>query len=124
MQAADARGTKRTCQNDECGGRFYDLNRDPIICPICEAAYVIAHAPPGAVIVDEVKPKEAKETKPDAENDEKATEDGELADLDTDDAIADDDDDDADTFLEDEEEDDGNVKDIIPGIADGDKEET
>jgi hypothetical protein len=27
------RGTKRTCQNPECGSRFYDLNRDPITCP-------------------------------------------------------------------------------------------
>jgi len=41
------RGTKRTCHNPECGSRFYDLNRDPIICPICNTAYVIAtqHAP-------------------------------------------------------------------------------
>ena len=23
------RGTKRTCQNPDCGERFYDLNRDP-----------------------------------------------------------------------------------------------
>ena len=35
------RGTKRTCQNDVCGSRFYDLNRDPITCPICNAVYVI-----------------------------------------------------------------------------------
>jgi len=124
METADARGTKRTCQNDECGGRFYDLNRDPIICPICEAAYVIAHARPGAVIADEVKPLDVKKEKDKPEADETASEDGELADIETDDAIADDDDDDADTFLEDEEEDDGNVTDIIPGIAEGDKEET
>lgn len=124
MGTADARGTKRTCQNDECGNRFYDLNRDPIICPICEAPYVIAHAPPGAVIADDVKEKEAKKSKPDEDKVKDDAEDGELADLDTDDAIADDDDDDADTFLEDEEEDDGSVTDIIPGIADGDKEET
>ena len=35
------RGTKRTCQNEECGLRFYDLNRDPIACPTCNAVYVI-----------------------------------------------------------------------------------
>lgn len=35
------RGTKRTCQNDACGARFYDLNRDPIECPVCGAAYVL-----------------------------------------------------------------------------------
>jgi uncharacterized protein (TIGR02300 family) len=33
------RGTKRTCQNPECGQRFYDLNHSPIVCPVCESAY-------------------------------------------------------------------------------------
>lgn len=37
----NVRGTKRTCQNDACGARFYDLNRDPIECPICGTVYVI-----------------------------------------------------------------------------------
>lgn len=37
MSSKAARGTKRTCQG--CGARFYDLNRDPIICPICGAEY-------------------------------------------------------------------------------------
>jgi len=35
-----ARGTKRTCQNDDCGLHFYDLNRDTIVCPNCHSAYV------------------------------------------------------------------------------------
>jgi uncharacterized protein (TIGR02300 family) len=30
-------GTKRTCYS--CGARFYDLRRDPIVCPICATAY-------------------------------------------------------------------------------------
>ena len=30
-------GIKRTCQN--CGARFYDLHRDPIVCPNCQATY-------------------------------------------------------------------------------------
>ena len=42
------RGTKRTCQNSECGSRFYDLNRDPIVCPICQTVYRIASAPVAA----------------------------------------------------------------------------
>ena len=29
MSTKAERGTKRTCQNPECGSRFYDLNRDP-----------------------------------------------------------------------------------------------
>ena len=31
-------GKKRECP--ECGARFYDLKRDPIVCPKCEAPYV------------------------------------------------------------------------------------
>ncbi|MBU1212778.1 MAG: TIGR02300 family protein [Alphaproteobacteria bacterium] len=124
MGTADARGTKRTCQNDDCGARFYDLNRDPILCPNCEAEYVIAHAPPGAVISDDVKPKDVKRPKPQAETEEVEVVDGELADIEAVDAIPDDDEEDDDTFLEDEEDDEGNVVDIIPGIADGESEET
>lgn len=30
-------GTKRTCQG--CGARFYDLQRNPIICPKCATVY-------------------------------------------------------------------------------------
>jgi uncharacterized protein (TIGR02300 family) len=32
-----ARGTKRVCP--ACGARFYDLNRSPITCPVCQAVY-------------------------------------------------------------------------------------
>lgn len=30
-------GTKRSCQR--CGARFYDLRRDPIVCPKCGAQH-------------------------------------------------------------------------------------
>ena len=30
-------GTKRTCQN--CAARFYDLQRNPIVCPKCETVF-------------------------------------------------------------------------------------
>jgi uncharacterized protein (TIGR02300 family) len=40
------RGTKRTCQNAECAVRFYDLARDPVICPTCGAVYQIIVSPP------------------------------------------------------------------------------
>jgi uncharacterized protein (TIGR02300 family) len=39
MSTKAERGTKRTCQNPECGSRFYDLNRDPIVCPICQTVF-------------------------------------------------------------------------------------
>jgi uncharacterized protein (TIGR02300 family) len=35
--AKAALGVKRTCQS--CGARFYDLHRDPIICPKCATVY-------------------------------------------------------------------------------------
>lgn len=46
-----ARGTKRTCQNADCGSRFYDLNRDPAECPICGTVYVPPVAAPVAAAV-------------------------------------------------------------------------
>jgi uncharacterized protein (TIGR02300 family) len=30
-------GLKRTCQS--CGAKFYDMNRSPIVCPKCGAAF-------------------------------------------------------------------------------------
>jgi len=35
---SDKRGTKRQCLN--CGMKYYDLNRDPILCPGCQTPYV------------------------------------------------------------------------------------
>ncbi len=37
-----ARGTKRVCPS--CGARFYDLNRAPISCPLCQAMYQVPAA--------------------------------------------------------------------------------
>ncbi len=36
--ATDERGTKRQCLH--CGMKYYDLNRDPILCPGCNEPYV------------------------------------------------------------------------------------
>jgi uncharacterized protein (TIGR02300 family) len=116
------RGTKRTCQNPECGSRFYDLNRDPIVCPICSTAYVIAAAPAMAAAapmaadkkarvgvkksvypVEGIKPPDV----PEAEGEEV------LADVeeDAEPAAAEDDE----TFLEEEEEDGSDMSNIIGG---------
>jgi uncharacterized protein (TIGR02300 family) len=35
-------GTKRLCDN--CGAKFYDLNKDPIVCPKCHTAIELATA--------------------------------------------------------------------------------
>ena len=40
MSTKAERGTKRVCQS--CGSKFYDLNRDPVICPICQSVYQLA----------------------------------------------------------------------------------
>ena len=79
------RGTKRTCQKEECGSRFYDLNRDPITCPICNTVYVIDVRPvPQAAVRGAPKlarkPIFVPDTKPDAapeEGDELVAIDGE-----------------------------------------------
>ena len=36
-------GTKRVCPN--CGARYYDLNRNPILCPRCGTRFEVAAAP-------------------------------------------------------------------------------
>jgi uncharacterized protein (TIGR02300 family) len=75
------RGTKRTCQNPECGSRFYDLNRDPITCPVCSTVYAIPVSLPGTATEERAKRPEAKkrvapvaapkpEDAPEAEGDE------------------------------------------------------
>jgi uncharacterized protein (TIGR02300 family) len=125
MSMKSERGTKRTCQSASCGARFYDLNHDPIVCPICGTIYemmtstavgAVAAAPAEKPRRPVKKPEFQAATPtdaPDVEADET------LADIETDDeAIADDDDE---TFLEAEEEDGGDVSSIIP-VPEGDEE--
>jgi uncharacterized protein (TIGR02300 family) len=125
MATKQERGTKRTCQNGECGARFYDLNSRPIVCPICGADYVIASSPTAisAVQPEEKAPRKAKKaefvTAEAAEDVAEAEE--ELADVETDDSV--DDDDDTGPFLEEEEEDGGDVSNILGGpVAEGEEE--
>lgn len=114
-----ARGTKRTCQNDECGSRFYDLNRDPIVCPICGGIYALAHGPVPTADIEPVK-----KNKPEivADGDEPPAPEGEeaLADIETEEPVAAAEDE---TFLEEEEEDGGDVSGILGGpVAEGEEE--
>ena len=105
-------GLKRQCLH--CGAKFYDLNRDPIVCPKCGEIFEIIdpHASsaasddgeldvmvgsPEIVSLDDVA---AAESLNDPLKDD--------IDLDVDDAVGDDD-----TFLEDEEEGDEDVTDFI-----------
>jgi uncharacterized protein (TIGR02300 family) len=120
-------GTKRQCQN--CGAKFFDLNKDPIVCPKCGtifqgAAAVVARVRPAAkpeaeetelpapagvdiVSLDEVEASEEKAAEPAVD------------DIDVEEA-----DDDApdDPFLEEEEEDDDDVSNLIDGDIAPDEE--
>src|SRR6056297_1081611 len=116
-----ARGTKRTCQNEECGIKFYDLNRDPIVCPDCETVYkltkaeeeeltpVVAAAP---VAVAEKAPATSDGDEVDDEDDALVSLEDADAELGNDD---DSDDDDDGPFLETDDDDNG-VGDIIGGV--------
>ena len=119
-------GTKRQCQN--CGAKFFDLNKDPIICPKCGTVFQGAAArsrpaakeaeeeedtevatPAGVEVVslDEVEASEEKAAEPvvddiDVEEDADETPD--------------------DPFLEEEEEDDDDVTNLIDGDIAPDEE--
>jgi uncharacterized protein (TIGR02300 family) len=123
MATKQARGTKRTCQS--CDERFYDLDRNPIICPFCGTKYVIASSPAALAALQaeqrDLAAKKAKKPVPDEDGELPAVEGEEaLVDVETDDAGGNDDDE---TFLEEEEEEGGDVSNIIGGPAgEGDEE--
>jgi uncharacterized protein (TIGR02300 family) len=128
-------GIKRLCPN--CGAKYYDLNRDPIVCPRCGTEFEAPTAVPAAKARPQAaRPAEAEEeaetevAAPAAElvsleeADEEATDSGavkvELGD-DDDEAIEGDDEED-DTFLaDDEDEESDDVSGIIGGV---DEDET
>jgi uncharacterized protein (TIGR02300 family) len=113
-------GNKHQCQN--CGTKFFDLNKDPVICPKCgtvqqlaavsrtvraapEEEEAEAEAGPEIVSLEEVE--QAEETLA-ADGDE---------DVEIEDDAAEDD-----TFLEEEEEDSNDVTGLIDGDIAGDEE--
>jgi uncharacterized protein (TIGR02300 family) len=128
MSMKTERGTKRTCQSASCGSRFYDLNRDPITCPVCGTIYeMMTSTAVGAIATTDKTPRRptAKKSEfagaaaptdvPDVEADDA------LVEIDADDAAIDDDDDE--TFLESEEDEGGDVSGIIGGpVPEGDEE--
>jgi uncharacterized protein (TIGR02300 family) len=134
-------GTKRLCGN--CGAKFYDLSKDPIVCPKChtvlelatvnararpEPAAVPAHAAAPAPEEEVVAPETAEAEfvsleEADAESQGKKTAEGEAAEGAEEEVEIEDEGgiDDA-TFIEEQEEGDEDVTDII-GDRD-DEEET
>jgi uncharacterized protein (TIGR02300 family) len=124
-------GTKRLCGN--CGAKFYDLSKDPIVCPKCHTVLQLAaltRARPEAVRVqaaeEEVAVPETQEAEfvsleeADAEAEGKKAPEGEVADAGDDIELEDEQMDDA-TFIEEQEEGDDDVADII-GDVDNEEE--
>ena len=115
-------GSKRQCQH--CGAKFFDLNRDPIVCPKCGTVFQGA---PGRAQAAEAKEEEIDEAPatPDADlislEDAEATEEKVAASIDED-VEVEDDDAAEDTFLEEEEEEDDDVSGLIDGDIASDEE--
>ena len=99
-----SKGLKRICM--DCGMRFYDMDKDPIICPSCETVFtgeikVKSRRGRVAAAVEEAAPvKEPEKKEP-----EKEEEDKDVADIDADDDIVSLDDEDEDDDLDDEDDD-------------------
>jgi uncharacterized protein (TIGR02300 family) len=118
-------GTKRQCRS--CSNRFYDLNRDPIVCPKCGAKFELVEAkgPAGGAAEDSTEEEAKLEKAPgpeivsleeaDAAGEDKALEVED--DVETTEANAADE-----TFLEEEEEGDDDVSALIDGDIEDDEE--
>lgn len=131
MSLKVARGTKRVCQN--CGSKFYDLNRAPITCPICDAIFQQQETRGGkAVAGNAVHDDDDDAISPAAANvdmvslDEVAEAENDIPDID-DDGLVDIDDDDADLkadadepFIEDEDDSGDDVSGLLGGARDED----
>ncbi len=131
-------GTKRTCPS--CATRFYDLLKDPIICPKCGTNFIAQPILPsktdypGVAPVAAPKPRETEQAEEADTGDvelvsledveENSKDDDETAgieDVDLGEEPADDNAEEDDTFLVEEEEEGGNMSDLIEGG--GDKQE-
>ena len=124
-------GTKRLCAN--CGAKFYDLNKDPIVCPKCHTAMELttvsprsrpdARAPAPAAQEEVVVPETAEAEfvsleEADAEAQGKKTAEGEAVEGAEDEVELEDEGMDDATFIEEQEEGDEDVTDIIGDVDD------
>ena len=124
-------GSKHKCQN--CGTKFFDLNKSPIVCPKCGETLTTAGPMATSSRAAAREPAVVEEEEPEAEtgtevlslDDADQAEDGKVAvvvaeddvDVEDDDAASDDD-----TFLEEDEDDGGDVSDLIDGDLEDDEE--
>jgi uncharacterized protein (TIGR02300 family) len=115
-------GSKRQCQN--CGVKFFDLTRDPILCPKCGATFqppALSRSAARAAAADDEE-SELPETGAEMVSleDAEAADDKATTTVDDDVDLGDDSADD--TFLEEEEEDNDDVSDLIDGDIETDEE--
>lgn len=124
MATKAERGTKRTCQNSSCGARFYDLSRDPIVCPMCSSVYTLPVGTAAAAAAEAAAQRRVK--KPEIVDPVV----GEAPEVEAEDALADVEGaeetiaaGEEETFLEQEEDEGGDVTGIISGpAAEGEEE--
>lgn len=132
MSTKAERGAKHTCQNPDCGARFYDLNRNPAVCPICQTTYEIEKPAVVAAVASAAADKAAQRrpakkpvfAEPAAKSDEVSETDADDAlvaiEGDEEPAAAEEDE----TFLEAEEEDGSDMSNIIGGpVAEKDEQQ-
>ena len=67
-------GTKRVCE--ACGGKFYDLNKIPVVCPLCGHSFDPNSASAPIAPVVEVAPAQ---DQPETDEDEAPNEDNEIS---------------------------------------------
>ncbi|MBI1383366.1 MAG: TIGR02300 family protein [Rhizobiales bacterium] len=118
------RGTKRVCRS--CNGRFYDLNRSEIICPLCGAEYQMEadDARPDPVLEEEARKRAAPAPKrPVAPVVGEDIADEDLADISVDVAEVEADDDEDDAFLEEDEVEGDDVTGILGGGVEPEEDE-
>jgi uncharacterized protein (TIGR02300 family) len=113
-------GAKRQCQS--CAAKFYDLNKDPIICPKCGAIFQVAALARAASREEDEEDNEIEKDAVDTVSlDEVEAEENAVETIDVDDDVEIDDDAD-DTFLEEDETEDDDVSGLIDGDIETDEE--
>ena len=116
-------GAKRQCQT--CGAKFFDLNKDPIVCPKCGTIFqgVVARAERASAKEEETEDESAAPAGVELVSlDEVEATEEKVADPVVDDIDVEDDDTADDAFLEEEEEDDDDVSSLIDGEIAPDEE--
>jgi uncharacterized protein (TIGR02300 family) len=115
-------GSKRQCQN--CGAKFFDLSRDPILCPKCGTVFQVAanSRPQARVAAAEDEPEPEAATAELVSLEDADTADGKAVAAVGDDIEIEDDETADETFLEEGEEDDDDVAGLIDGDIEDDEE--